>query len=42
MISEGSYDSEDLSNAENSALLHRNRLHFKVYLKCNQLLLIIL
>ncbi len=32
MISEGSCDAEDWSNdAENSALLHGNKLHFKVY-----------
>ncbi len=33
MISEGSCDTEDWSNdAENSALLHMNKLCFKVYL----------
>jgi len=33
MISEGSCDTEDWSNnAENSALHHRNKLHFKIYL----------
>ncbi len=32
MISEGSCDTEDWSNdAENSALLLRNKLHFKIY-----------
>ncbi len=32
MISEGSCDTEDLSNyAENSVLCHRNKLYFKVY-----------
>ncbi len=31
MISEGSCDSEDWSNAENSALHHRNKLYFKIY-----------
>ncbi len=32
MISEGSCDTEDWSNdAENSALHHRNILHFKIY-----------
>ncbi len=32
MISEGSCDTEDWSNdAENSALYHRNKLHFKIY-----------
>ncbi len=32
MISEGSCDTEDWSNdAENSALLDRNKLYFKVY-----------
>ncbi len=32
MISEGSYDTEDRSNdAENSALRHKNKLHFKIY-----------
>ncbi len=36
MISEGSCDTEDWSNdAENSALAHRNKLHFKIY--CKQL-----
>ncbi len=33
MISEGSCDTEDLSNdAENTVLHHRNKLHFKMYL----------
>ncbi len=32
MISEGSCDTEDWSNdAENSALHHSNKLHFKIY-----------
>ncbi len=32
MISEGSCDTEDWSNnAENTALHHRNKLHFKMY-----------
>ncbi len=32
MISEGLCDTEDWSNdAENSALHHRNKLHFKIY-----------
>ncbi len=32
MISEGSCDTEDWSNDnENSALHHRNKLHFKIY-----------
>ncbi len=32
MISEGSHDTKDWSNdAENSALPHRNKLHFKIY-----------
>ncbi len=32
MISEGSYETQDWSNdAENSALHHRNKLHFKIY-----------
>jgi len=32
MISEGSCDTEDWSNdAENSALHHRKKLHFKIY-----------
>ncbi len=32
MISEGSCDTEDWSNdAKNSALHHRNKLHFKIY-----------
>ncbi len=32
MISEGSCDTEDWRNdAENPALLHRNKLYFKVY-----------
>jgi len=31
MISEGSFDTEDWSNdAENSAMHHRNKLHFKI------------
>ncbi len=45
MICEGSCDTEDWSNdAENSALHHRNRLHFKyiqikrVLLNCNSIL----
>ncbi len=33
MISEASCETEDWSNdAENSALKHRNKLHFKIYL----------
>ncbi len=37
MISEGSCDTEDWSNNDkNSALLHRNKLHFKVYKTGNQ------
>ncbi len=37
MISEGSRDTEEWSNdAENSALLHRNKLYFKVYKTGNQ------
>ncbi len=37
MISEGSCDTEDWSNdAENPALHHRNKLHFKILkIKCN-------
>ncbi len=31
MISEVSCDSEDYNDAENSALRHRNKLHFKIY-----------
>ncbi len=32
MMSEGSRDTKDWSNdAENSALHHRNKLHFKIY-----------
>ncbi len=32
MISEGSCDTEDWSNdAEMSALIHRNKLYFKIY-----------
>ncbi len=32
MISEGSCDTEDWSNdAENSALHHKNKLHFQIY-----------
>ncbi len=39
MFSEGSCDTEDWSDdAENSALHHRNKLHFKIYLKRNQLI----
>ncbi len=44
MISEGSCDTEDWNNdAENSALHHRNILHFKIYsnktviLNCNNI-----
>ncbi len=38
MISEESSDTEDWSNdAENSALHHRNKLHFKIYLNRKQL-----
>ncbi len=34
MISEGSCDTEDWSNdAENSALHHRNKLHFNIHIK---------
>ncbi len=34
MISEGSWDTEDWSNDdENSALHHRNKLHFKKYIQ---------
>ncbi len=34
MISEGSRDTENRRNdAENSALHHRNKLHFKIYIK---------
>ncbi len=37
MISEGSCDTEDWSNdAENAALLHRNKLYVKVYKSGNQ------
>ncbi len=37
MISEGSCDIEDWSNdAENSALHHRNKLHFTIYLNGKQ------
>ncbi len=36
MFSEGSCDTEDRSNdAENSALHHRNTLHFKIKLKAD-------
>jgi len=39
MISEGSCDSEDWRNdAENSALHHRNELHFKIYNKTTAIL----
>ncbi len=31
MISEGSCDTEDSNDAENSALHHRNKFYFKVY-----------
>jgi len=38
MISEGSRDSEDWSNdAENSALHHKDKLHFKIYSDRKQL-----
>ncbi len=37
MISEESCDTEDCgNNAENSVLHHRNKLHFKIYLKEKQ------
>ncbi len=37
MISEGSCDTAEWSNdAENAALLHRNKLYFKVYKTENQ------
>ncbi len=37
MISEGSCDTEDWSNdAENTALLHLNKLYFKIYKTGNQ------
>ncbi len=43
MISEGSCDTEDWSNdAENSALHHRNKLHFKIYSNRKQLFLIVM
>ncbi len=36
MISEGSCDTKESSNdAENSALHHRNKLHFKIYSNCH-------
>ncbi len=31
LISEGSCDTEDWSIAENTALHHKNKLHFKIY-----------
>ncbi len=38
MISEGSCDPEDWSNdAENSALHHRNKIHFKIFSNSKQL-----
>ncbi len=43
MISEGTYDTEDRNDAENSALHHRNKLHVKidenrkVILNCNNI-----
>jgi len=37
IISEGSFDSKDWSfDAENSALHHKNKLHFKIYSKRKQ------
>ncbi len=43
MISKGSCDTEDWSNdAENSALHHRNKLHFKIYLNRKQLVEIVI
>ncbi len=43
MISEGSCDTEDWSyNAENSALDHRNKLHFKIYSHRKQLFSIVI
>ncbi len=44
MISEGSYDTEDWINEENTALNHRNKLHVKIdltrkqfFLNCNNI-----
>ncbi len=43
MISEGSRDTEDWSNdAENSALHHMNKLHFKIYYIRDQLFEIVI
>ncbi len=43
MISEGSCDTEDWSNdAENSAVHHRNKLHFKIYSNRKQLFKIVI
>ncbi len=43
MISEGSCDTEDWSNdAENSALHHRNKIHFKIYSNRKQLFEIVI
>ncbi len=43
MISEGSCDTEDWSNdAENSVLLHKNKLHFKIYSNRKQLFQIVI
>ncbi len=43
MISEGSCDTEDCSNdAENSALITGNKLHFKTYSNRNQLFKIVI
>ncbi len=43
MISEGSRDIENWSNdAENSALHHRNKLHFKICSNINQLFKILI
>ncbi len=38
MISVGSYETEDwINDVENSALHHRNKLHFRIYYKRKQL-----
>ncbi len=43
MISEESCDTEDWRNdAENSAFHHRNKLHFKIYLKRKPLFVIVI
>jgi len=42
MIFEGSCETKDWSSdAENSTLYHRNKLHFKIYCGCNHFLAVL-